>query len=74
MNEILPSDTENAMLQRKTAVRQGIRLLFVSAALLVLGFTLTVVCYHSGSSIQLPMYGLTGSGILCGFIGLMRLF
>lgn len=75
MDEMLSPETDAAASeQRKAQIRQGQILLFVSAALLISGFILTVVCYHYGSSIQLPMYGLTGTGILCGFVGLMRLF
>jgi len=54
--------------------KRGFKLVFAGAFLLVFGFVLTLLLFHSGNSINYAMYGLTTAGIfllLWGMIDLM---
>ncbi|HTL81286.1 MAG TPA: hypothetical protein VL651_06260 [Bacteroidia bacterium] len=43
---------------------RGFKLVFAGALILIFGFILTVILFHSGSGINYAMYGLTTIGII----------
>ncbi len=54
--------------------KRGFKLVFVGSFLLVFGFVITLLLFHSGFSINYAMYGITTIGIallLWGMIDLM---
>jgi hypothetical protein len=53
--------------------KRGIILGVTGSILLVIGFILTVIFYHSGISFNLVMYGMTSLGILLLLAGMVDL-
>jgi len=51
---------------------RGVGLLIAGSILLVSGFFLTVFLFHANASIDMAMYGLTGTGILVLLYGLIE--
>ena len=51
--------------------KRGFRLGIAGAAMLIAGFLLTVLFYHSGISIQYVMYGMTSIGAILMVAGLV---
>lgn len=53
--------------------KRGFKLVFIGAMLLVFGFVLTLLLFHSGTSINYSMYGLTTAGIILLLWGMVDL-
>jgi hypothetical protein len=54
--------------------KSGLSKLGIGCILLILGFVLTVINYHSNESFSLVMYGFTSLGLLLLFWGLYDIF
>lgn len=54
--------------------KEGLAKLGIGCVLLVIGFVLTVINYHSNESFSLVMYGFTSGGLCLLFWGLYDMF
>lgn len=53
---------------------RGVILFFIGAVILVVGFVITFLLFHSGDSMQWAMYGLTTLGTAILFFGIVDIF
>ena len=56
--------------RRTVKLNSGLTKLGIGGALLILGFLITCINYHSNTSFTIVMYGFTTVGLLLMFLGL----
>ena len=70
--EQLMQEVKKLRIARSTSI--GLGFIMTGAFVLLISCMLAIMRYHSGSSLSFVLYGLTSTGILIVFIGLMKIF